>query len=120
MRKMHWQDFGSVVLGMWLVVSPFMFGFSGAAHILTVTLGIAAMLIAVEALYLPSYLEEWCEIAIALALLIMPLAGDYLGTVAAYNSYIVAGLLIVLAVWEMLSDREFITWWNAHVHKQAH
>jgi uncharacterized membrane protein YqgA involved in biofilm formation len=120
MRKMHWQDFGSVVLGMWLVVSPFVFGFGGAAHILTVTLGIAVMLIAVEALYLPSYLEELCEIIIALALLIMPLAGGYLGTTAAYNSYIVAGLLILLAAWEMFADQEFMNWWHAHVHKQAH
>ncbi len=120
MRKMHWQDLCSIALGIWLVVSPFILGFSGAAHILTVTLGLTVMLISAEALFLPSYLEEWCEIVVALGLIVMPLAGDYLGTTAAYNSYIVAGLLIVLAVWEMLSDQEFMTWWHARIHKPSH
>jgi hypothetical protein len=30
MRIQHWQDVGSLLLGMWLVLSPFALGFAGA------------------------------------------------------------------------------------------
>jgi len=31
MRIRHWQDVASLLVGVWLVVSPFALGFTGAA-----------------------------------------------------------------------------------------
>ena len=31
MRIQRWQDIASLLLGVWLVVSPFVLGFAGAA-----------------------------------------------------------------------------------------
>ena len=59
MRIQHWQDVASLVVGAWLVVSPFVLGMAGAAVWLTIALGLGVILFAVEAFVIPSYLEEW-------------------------------------------------------------
>lgn len=115
MRKLHWQDIVSVWLGVWLVFSPFVLDFSGPAGVFSVGLGVAIILIGVEALFIPSYLEEWCEIVMALGLFLAPVATGYHGTLAAANGYVVGALVIVFAVWEMATDREFLVWWQEHV-----
>jgi hypothetical protein len=59
MRVQHWQDIASLLLGVWLVVSPFVLGFAGAATWVTIVLGLFVILFAVEGFVIPSYLEEW-------------------------------------------------------------
>ena len=61
MRIQHWQDVASLLVGLWLVASPFALGFAGAAVWITIALGLAVILFAVEAFIIPSYLEEWGE-----------------------------------------------------------
>ena len=68
MRIQHWQDVASLLVGVWLVVSPFVLGFAGAAVWLTIALGLGVILFAVEAFVIPSYLEEWGEMLLGLAL----------------------------------------------------
>jgi hypothetical protein len=68
MRIQHWQDAGSLLLGVWLVLSPFALAFAGAEVWITIALGLCVILFAVEGFVIPSYLEEWGEILIGLAL----------------------------------------------------
>jgi hypothetical protein len=58
-RIQHWQDIASLLLGVWLVVSPFVLGFAGAATWITIMPGLFVILFAVEGSAIPSYLEEW-------------------------------------------------------------
>jgi hypothetical protein len=119
MRVQHWQDVVSLLLGVWLAVSPFALGFDGAAAWITVVLGLCVMLFAVEGFVIPSYLEEWGEILLGLALLAAPWAIGYEQSMATTNS-VVAGLLVILfAAWELATDREFATWWHDHWHHRA-
>lgn len=119
MRVQHWQDVVSLLLGVWLAVSPFALGFEGAAAWITVTLGLCIMLFAVEGFVVPSYLEEWGEILLGLALLAAPWAIGYEQTMATTIS-IVSGLLVILfAAWELATDREFATWWHDRWHHHA-
>jgi hypothetical protein len=67
MRIQHWQDVASLVVGAWLVLSPFVLGMAGAAVWLTIALGLGVILFTVEAFVIPSYLEEWGEMLLGLA-----------------------------------------------------
>jgi hypothetical protein len=116
MRIQHWQDLASLLLGAWLVLSPFALGFTGAALWITIVLGLCVILFAVEGFVIPSYLEEWGEVLLGLALMAAPWTFDYESVLATVNS-VVSGILVILfAAWELLTDRDFITWWHDRWH----
>jgi SPW repeat len=119
MRIRHWQDVASLVLGVWLVLSPFVLGFTGAATWITVALGLCVILFALEGFIIPSYLEEWGEILLGLALLAAPWTVGYETTSATVNSAVSGLVVILFAVWELATDRDFTTWWHDHWHRTA-
>jgi hypothetical protein len=115
----HWQDAASLLVGVWLVSSPFALDFGGAAAWITIVLGLFVVLAGVEGLALPSYLEEWVEILLGLALALAPWTIGYEQASATANSVLSGILVILLAVSELWSDREFITWWHSRWHHSA-
>jgi hypothetical protein len=117
MNVRHWQDFASLMVGVWLAVSPWVLGFAPPAAWFTLALGIGVVLFAIEGLLLPSYLEEWGEIGLGAALFLAPWAIEYDSQTAVANSVLAGIAVIVFAVWEMMSDREFQQWW---VSRTAH
>jgi hypothetical protein len=119
MRIQHWQDVASLLLGVWLVLSPFALGFAGAALWMTIVLGLCVILFAVEGFVVPSYLEEWGEILIGLALVATPWTVGYESVSATVSSIVSGMLVILLAAWELMTDREFITWWHDRWHHPA-
>ena len=119
MRTQHWQDVASLLLGVWLVLSPFALGFAGAAVWITIVLGLCVILFAIEGFVIPSYLEEWGELLIGLALLVVPWTIGY-ESVSATVSSMVSGILVILfAAWELMTDRDFNTWWHDRWHHPA-
>jgi SPW repeat len=119
MRIQHWQDAASLLVGLWLVLSSFILGLSGAAVWVTIPLGLGVMLFAIEAFVIPSYLEEWGEMLMGLALVLAPWTLSY-ETVSATVSSVLAGILVILlAVWELMTDRDFATWWHDRWHHRA-
>jgi hypothetical protein len=119
MRIQHWQDVASLVVGAWLVVSPFVLGMAGAAVWLTIALGLGVILFAVEAFVIPSYLEEWGDMLLGLALVVAPWTVGYEPGAATVSS-VLSGLLVILfAAWELMTDRDFSTWWHDRWHHGA-
>ena len=116
MRIQHWQDAASLLLGVWLVLSPFALGFAGAAVWITIVLGLFIILFAVEGFFIPSYLEEWGEILLGLALVVAPLTVGYESVSATVSSVVSGILVILLGVWELTTDRDFGTWWHDRWH----
>src|SRR5215472_12882695 len=119
MRIQHWQDAASLLVGLWLVLSSFILGLSGAAVWVSIALGLGVMLFAVEAFVIPSYLEEWGEMLLGLALLLAPWTVGYEQVSATVNSMLSGILVILLAGWELLTDRDFTTWWHDRWHHGA-
>jgi hypothetical protein len=116
MRIQHWQDVASLLIGGWLVVSPFALGFAGAAVWMTIVLGLFVLLFAVEGFVIPSYLEEWGEVLIGLALVVIPWTIGY-ESVSATVSSVISGILVILfAAWELAGDRDFVVWWHDRWH----
>jgi hypothetical protein len=116
MRIQHWQDIASLLLGVWLVVSPFVLGFAGAATWITIVLGLSVILFAIEGFVIPSYLEEWGELLLGLALLVAPWTVGYESVSAAVSSVASGMLVILFAAWELMTDRDFTTWWLDRWH----
>ncbi|WP_164940414.1 SPW repeat domain-containing protein [Bradyrhizobium zhanjiangense] len=122
MRIQHWQDAASLLVGLWLVLSSFILGLSGAPVWVSIALGLGVMLFAIEALFIPSYLEEWgemLEMLLGLALLLAPWTIGYEPVSATVSSVLSGTLVILLAVWELMTDRDFSTWWHDRWHRLA-
>ena len=119
MRTEHWQDVVSLFLGIWLVLSPWALSIDGVAAWFTIALGLSVMLFAIEGIVIPSYFEELAEIGVGLALIVVPWTLGFESPAATVNSALVGTLVIVFAVWEMMTDREFIIWWQSRRHHSA-
>jgi SPW repeat len=108
MRVQHWQDAASLLLGVWLVLSPFVLGFTGAEVWITIVLGLCVVMAALEGFVLPSYLEEWVEILFGVALVMVPWTVGYESVSATASSALSGILVIFLAVWELMTDSDFM------------
>jgi hypothetical protein len=62
----HWQDPVSALLGVWLIVSPWVLGFQSETAVMAnfVVAGIALAAVALGAVFLPQAWEEWTEVAL--------------------------------------------------------
>lgn len=117
MRVRHWQDVVSLLLGAWLIVSPLVLGLSDAPQWVTMTLGLCVVMFAIDELLLPSYAEEFCEAGIGALLVLAPWVLGYGATAATYNSAATGALVMILAIWELLTDREFVDAWRQFRHR---
>lgn len=119
MRVQRWQDVASLLVGSWLIVSPWALGLTGPGAWFTAVLGLFVMLFAIEGLLVPSYLEELAEIGLALGLMVGPMLLEY-GSITAVISAVASGALVMtFALWEIMTDREVIAWWHDHWHRGA-
>lgn len=101
MIRAHWQDRIEVALGLWLVASPFVLGFTRQPAAWSAMLaGVAVVTLAVEAFYYPEIVEEWGNLAVGIGLAASPWLFGYDSERVAMINALGCGLAIAaLSFW---------------------
>jgi hypothetical protein len=104
----RWQDWANLVLGAWMVVSPWALGFADGnspAALSAWIVGAAIVVFAVLAVSMPKAWEEAINVLLGVALLASPWALSFAAQETPTTNAAIVGVLVgALALWAMLSD----------------
>lgn len=116
MTSRRWQDGLNALLGLWMLASPWILRFAAPGSPATRTawiLGVAILVFAGIAVYMPKAWEEGINILLGLCLIVSPFALGYAGEARpATNALIVGALVVAFAIWAMLMDTTVQKWWH--------
>jgi len=96
MREQHWQDGTSLLLGAWLVLSPF-FGIGAIGDVAAINsylTGTAVVIFSIVALARPQLWEEYSNLVLGLWLIAAPFALGFTNLVGPMWNQIIVGLLV--------------------------
>lgn len=105
-RHRGWEDVCSAILGVLIVLSPALAG-AEASVALTISAGLAGVIITMLALLELMSLERWeeiLELAAGLWMVLSPLVLGYDGTLRVVH-FVLGGLVAALALFELWQDR---------------
>ena len=117
----HWQDPLNLILGIWMIVSPWALRYqtdmtlnavmSNAATSNAVILGILIAAAALIALFRVMAWEEWANVVLGVWLVISPWALGFSSLATAmWNAVIVGIVVAVLALWALGTDKDIGGW----------
>jgi hypothetical protein len=117
-KMKRWQDLGNIILGAWLFISPwvmnYVIGMPAAAQN-AYLLGLAIVIFAAVAIYIPRVWEEWINMALGIWLIVSPWVLKFNVERDVTANAVITGILVTaLAAWAMLRDRDFQKWWDSH------
>jgi hypothetical protein len=107
----RWQDWANLVLGSWMVISPWALGFAdpeNPAALSAWLLGVAIVVFAGAAVSMPRAWEEGINIFLGAALVASPWVLDFAGQMTARSNAVAVGVLVAaLALWALMNDPAF-------------
>lgn len=114
----RWQDWGNLIVGAWLFVSPFVLQYPSEmpnavwnAYIL----GAAIMIFSAFAVYLPRAWEEGINVVLGLWMIASPWALGFASDKNITMNAVIVGILVaILAAWAVLHDKDFEKWRHEH------
>lgn len=115
----HWQDPINAMLGLWVVLSPWVVGFQGTTTAMStaVILGIILIAVSLGATFAARAWEDWLEGIVGVLLIIAPWVLGFSMHHDAMMTTLISGIVIlVLALWTLLTDKDYSGW----AHKTAH
>lgn len=115
MSVKHWQDPLALILGLWMVASPWVLAYQAEANAMwnAVILGVLIALVALVALVRVMAWQEWANVALGAWLVISPWVIGFTGIAAAlWNAVIVGAIVVVLALWALGTDKDIGGWWS--------
>ncbi|NIR58495.1 MAG: SPW repeat protein [Gammaproteobacteria bacterium] len=104
MQATRWQDWVSLIFGIWLFFSPWILGYADAANAAwnAYILGVAVVIFSIAALAQGRVWEEWVDLVLGVWLIIAPFVLGFTAEGAAMWNHIVLGILLVIdTVWAM-------------------
>jgi SPW repeat len=111
----HWQDVVNAVLGLWVIISPWVLGFDGSSMAMSnaVVVGVLLVATALGAVFVPRAWEEWTEAGIGLWLVVSPWILGFSGHRNAMLSTVIAGAIVVaMALWTLFTDKDYSAAWR--------
>jgi SPW repeat-containing protein len=118
-KALKWEDWVGVGLGMWLLASPWAFGFSDqeAATMNALVMGTILVLEEMLELGVHEMAEEWIDLVAGFWLIVSPFVLGFASHAAAFANTVAVGLFTVLfAAWALSPlDEKFGHWWHDHV-----
>ncbi|WP_062011838.1 SPW repeat protein [Aureimonas sp. AU4] len=117
MNDQHWQDWLVAVIGAWLILSNWVFGFTAPATAVAggsslifwnaLLVGAIAVVLSVAALASFRIWEEWADIALGVWLVVSPWVLGFTTVRWALLNVVICGLAIILsAAWVIWEVRE--------------
>ena len=109
----HWQDGVNILIGLWLIVSPWALGSDNQPAMVAnfVGAGLALIALALGALFVPHAWEEWTACALGLWIVMSPWFLEFANDLAATRNAIASGAAVILmSVWSLLAYEEFALW----------
>ena len=105
MMRQRWQDWGNLVLAVWLFSTPWTIATEGAAATITVNalvLGVIIGIVAIWALATPAAVApEWLNAFFGAWTFVTPWALRFTSRADAWNAWLVGALVLVLALWAL-------------------
>ncbi len=105
----YWQDIANLLIGVWLVISPFALAYSAetTAAWNAQIVGAAIIVMAVVALWAIRKWDKWTGAALSAWLIVSPWILGYGGLAAATWNQVLVGLALgILALWSTTTDRD--------------
>ncbi len=115
MHVKHWQDVGELLLGLWMLASPWALAYAGEPGPMwnAVIFGILIGAVAVYAFFQVFAWEEWTSVVFGAWLVISPWLLGFSGHMAAMlNAVIVGAVVFALALWTLGTDKDIGGWWR--------
>jgi SPW repeat len=101
-RNEAYVDVINLILGAWLFLSPWIFGFAGTAAMNAWIVGALIALVAIAALMAFTEWEEWANIVLAIWAIVAPWNLGFDGNTAAMANHVIVGIIVaVLAAVEL-------------------
>jgi peptidoglycan/LPS O-acetylase OafA/YrhL len=121
-KALRWEDWVGVVLGAWMLASPWVLGFadSKAATFNALTMGTILVLFEFMEYEEHEPAKDWFDLAAGIWLMISPLALEFTSVKSASISTFTVGLLATsLAVWASTPfDERISRWWHRRASKR--
>jgi hypothetical protein len=111
----HWQDGVNVILGLWMVISPWVLAYQAQTRPMwnSIVLGVLIAGVAVYALFQVFAWEEWANVVFGGWLVVSPW---FLGFsdlfVVMLNTVIVGAIVAAMALWALGTDKDIGGWWS--------
>ncbi|MDD5249534.1 MAG: SPW repeat protein [Rhodocyclaceae bacterium] len=114
-KMKHWQDPVNLVLGLWMLISPWVLGYQAesAAQSNAVIVGVVIAILAALELFQVTAWEEWVNFVLGIWLLISPWVLRFSTMTTPMANAVIIGIAVaVLAIWALGTDRDIGGWWS--------
>lgn len=115
MKVKHWQDAVNLVVGLWMIASPWALAFQAEARPMwnSIILGILIGAVAFYALFEVFAWQEWANVLFGAWLVLSPWILGFSGLFAAMLNAVIVGVLVVaMALWALGVDKDIGGWWH--------